>query len=422
MMTAKEHITCLVSHFPAIACPPSGQAAYYFDSAATACTLGPVIEAMSLFYQQAHGGVHRGIYREAERTTSQYELVRGQVAQFLNAASSSEIIFTSGATDSLNTVAYTWAMHNLVPGDGIIITQAEHHAHYVLWHQIAKKLGATVHVLPIDPHTWCVDLSGLDALLTTPIKVVAVTASSNVLGPIWGPGNVLLTALTQKARRVGATIVLDAAQMVAHAPVDVQKLDCDFLAFSVHKMGGANGLGVLYARAAMHRFMKPYRFGGGMVAAVSQDYVTWQKSPHCFEAGTPPVAQVIGLGALLAFYRTHVDFEALRQHEASLCALLINALKAIDGVHVLGNEALLVRQGHVVTWYVDDVHAHDLAARLSDYGCAVRAGDHCAQPLSAQWQGRATLRASFFMYNTYEQVMHLIDSIQKSVTEWRSRL
>jgi cysteine desulfurase/selenocysteine lyase len=423
MITKKHTLKNLSQYFPALVQTSSEeQRRYCFDSAATACTLEPAIAAMKHFYERAHGSVHRGVYATAEHTTQGYEHVRAQTAQFIGAQSSQEIIFTSGATDSLNTVAYVWARHVLEPGDGIIITQAEHHAHYVLWHQIAQECKAQVYVLPIDPRTFCVDVSGLDHLLTRSIKVIAVTMSSNVLGPIWGKDSVLLDLLIQKGRAAGAGIVLDAAQSVAHTQLNVATLDCDFLAFSVHKMGGPTGLGVLYAHRRMHSLMKPYRFGGGMVAAVASDLMTWQAPPHCFEAGTPPIAQVVGLGAVLDFYQKHVDFAALTEYEAALCAQFIAGLRTIPGVTIVGNSDLLSRQGHVVSWYVEGVHAHDIASTLSGYGCALRAGDHCAHPVSEVWNKRATVRASFFMYTTPSDVEYLIDSVRKSITAWRAVL
>jgi cysteine desulfurase/selenocysteine lyase len=422
MLKKHQSLINLARFFPALAAKNAGDHAYYFDNAATACTLAPAVEAIKNFYENAHGSVHRGVYHSAEQTTTEYEKVRSQTAAFINAHSSDEIIFTSGTTDSVNTVAYVWAQYALNPGDGIIITQAEHHAHYVLWHEIARRYGAFVYVLPIDPITFCVELSGVDHLLTKSIKVVAVTTCSNVLGPIWGAHSALLYTLIKKARSVGAAIVIDAAQTIAHAPIDVQELDCDFLAFSVHKMGGPTGLGVLYARKKRHSEMKPYRFGGGMVAAIADDYMVWQAAPHCFEAGTPPIAQVVGLGAVLDFYTNNVDFALLQQHEATLCAQLIAGLKNIPGVHLVGNADLLSRSGHVVTWYVDGVHAHDLATTLGTYRCCLRAGDHCAHPISALWNKKATIRASFFMYNSAAEVEYLIASIADSITRWRAIL
>lgn len=422
MLKKHQSLINLSHFFPALAAETAEDRAYYFDNAATACTLAPAVEAIKNFYERAHGSVHRGVYLGAEQTTSEYEKVRAQTAAFINAQSSDEIIFTSGTTDSVNTVAYVWAQYALVPGDGIIITQAEHHAHYVLWHEIARRYGAQVYVLPIDPVTFCVDISGLDHLLTKPIKLVAVTTCSNVLGPIWGSQSVLLHALIEKSRQAGAAILIDAAQTIAHASLDVQALDCDFLGFSVHKMGGPTGLGVLYARKSRHKEMRPYRFGGGMVAAVADDYMVWQAAPHCFEAGTPPIAQVIGFGAVLDFYTHHIDFTLLRRHEASLCAQLIAGLSQIEGVRIVGNTDLLSQEGHVVTWYVEGIHAHDLATTLGQYRCCLRAGDHCAHPISALWKRQATIRASFFMYNSAAEVQYLVAAITDSVARWRAIL
>lgn len=413
--------TRLRAQFSALAAD-SSRPVCYFDNAATAFMPQQVREAICSFYDRAHGNVHRAIYTSAEDTTSLYEQVRTQVQSFINANSSQEIIFTSGATDSLNAIAHTWAQHNMVAGDTVVITQAEHHAHYVLWQEMAKRFNFKVHVLPINPVTYTVDLEGLNEVLVGSVKLIAVSTSSNVLGPIWGDNNEVLHQLIAGARSVGACVALDAAQTVAHEPVDVQALDCDFLAFSVHKMGGPTGLGVLYARKQMHKDMHPYRFGGGMVAAVAQGCATWQEAPQQFEAGTPPLAQVVGLGALLDFYRQQVDFDALKKHETFLVSQLIAGLRTIEGVHIVGNQALLNEVGHVVTWYVDDIHAHDLAASLSDRGCAVRAGDHCAQPLAELWDNKATVRASMFMYNSLDEVVLLIEAVRASVARWREVL
>lgn len=409
------------AQFPALAGEQS-QPVCYLDNAATACTPRVVRDAICDFYDRAHGSVHRAIYASAEFTTTIHEATRVKVQHFLHAAHSEEIIFTSGATDSLNAVAHMWGYHNLEPGDGIVITQAEHHAHYVLWREVARRTGAILHVLPISTKNYCVDLSSLPELLSKNIKVIAVTVESNVLGPIWGAQRELLTELISAARRVDACVILDAAQVVAHESVDVQALDCDFLAFSAHKMGGPTGLGVLYARKALHEYMKPYRFGGGMVAAVSESYAEWQPAPQKFEAGTPPIAQVVGFGALLDFYREKVDFTSLAQHEALLCDQLITELARIPGVRIVGNTELLRSHGHLVTWYVEGIHAHDLAASLSEHGICVRAGDHCAQPITTLWNETATLRASVFMYNTAADIQHLVTTLKTVVEQWRGVL
>jgi cysteine desulfurase/selenocysteine lyase len=423
MKNTKQTFSTIRSSFPALASVDGADTHFYFDSAATACVPTPVLDAIDAFYKQAHGSVHRSVYNAAEQTTSEYEKTRTKVASFINAAHSEEIVFTSGTTDSLNMVAHAWAASALEPGDGIIITQAEHHAHYVLWHEFARRKGARVYVLPVDPKTFCIDTSGIDHLFAAcSIKAVAVTTSSNVLGPVWGKEQHLLHPLLKKARSVGATIILDAAQSAAHTPIDVQALDCDFLAFSAHKMGGPTGLGVLYARKALHQHLSPYRFGGGMVAAVVDGFSQWSAMPQRLEAGTPPFAQVIGMGALLDWYASTVDFDAVKAYEAHLCQTLITELASVPGLTIVGNHDLLAQEGHVVSFYVDDIHAHDIASDLSAAGCCVRAGDHCASPLTALWNGKPTVRVSFFMYNSVDEVVYLALAIKKSIEGWRKRL
>lgn len=408
--------TQLRQQFPSLTDKPGS---HYFDNAATACMPGSVREALYSFYGSIHGSVHRGVYESAEHTTSAYENVRQQTASFIGAASSDEIIFTSGATDSLNMAAHTWAYHHLKPGDAVVITAAEHHSNYVLWQEVARRTGAQLRVLPINPHTFTVDLEILPTIIDKRVKLVALTIDSNVLGPIWGANDGLLQQALHAANRIGACIVLDAAQRVAHAPLNIKDLNVDFAVFSAHKMGGPTGLGVLYANTRRHAEMQPHRLGGGMVQSVGNDTSRWLQPPHCFEAGTPPLAQVIAFGALLDFYDQHVDWAKLHRHEAQLCAQLIKSLRAMDGIEVVGNSDLLAAEGHLVSWYVKDMHAHDMAAALGQHGCFVRAGDHCAQPLSSLWDNRATVRASFLMYNTAEEVTHLVKSIYAVLLDWR---
>lgn len=371
------------------------------------------------FYGSISGNVHRGLYAGAEQVTTRYEGVRQQAASFIGAAQAREIIFTAGATDGINAIAHLWADRVLRPGDSIVVTQAEHHSQLVVWQEVAKRTGANLRMLPIDQTTWTVDLAQSRHLIDETVKLLAVTLDSNVLGPIWGVGDELLAELIEMVKPYGTCVALDAAQRVAHAPIDVRALDVDFLAFSAHKMGGPTGLGVLYAHERRHGQMQPYRFGGGMVHTVGFEQSTWLQPPHCFEAGTPPIAQVVAFGALLDFYAANVDWRQLRQHEAGLTVQLRNALEKIQGVHVLGNRAGQAAQGHLVSFYVEDMHAHDLAAALSAHGCAVRAGDHCAQPLSALWGKRATVRASFFMYTSSEDIEYFVQSLRIVLAEWR---
>ena len=306
----------LRAQFPALV-ESQSRPVCYFDNAATAFMPASVRQAICDFYDRAHGSVHRAIYTNAEHTTSEHERTRIKVQHFLNAASHKEIIFTGGATDSLNAVAHMWAMNNLKPGDRIITTQAEHHAHYVLWQEMAKRTGAKLYILPLDPHTFTVDLSDLDTILDGPVKLMAVSIDSNVLGPIWGESRQLLAQLIAGVRQKGGIVILDAAQLVAHEKVDVQSLDCDFLAFSAHKMGGQPDWGVLYARQALHESMTPYRFGGGMVAAVSQECSTGCTMRHsALKQALLRLHRLLAIGALLDFYRTEVDFTSLLSYEA----------------------------------------------------------------------------------------------------------
>ncbi|MGD1997434.1 MAG: aminotransferase class V-fold PLP-dependent enzyme [Candidatus Dependentiae bacterium] len=410
-MNTKE----LRQHFPSVSASPKCR---YLDNAATACMPACVRTAIHDFYGSLHGSVHRGVYESAEHTTSAYEHVRAQTADFVGATSADEIIFTSGATDSLNMVAHTWAYHNLTYGDAIVITAAEHHSNYVLWQEVARRTGAQLRTLPINPQTFTVDLSLLPTVLDDRVKLVALTVDSNVLGPIWGANDEILHDVLAFAQKNNVCTVLDVAQRVAHAPLQLGN-SVDFAAFSAHKMGGPTGLGVLYANKRRHEQMRPHRLGGGMVHSVSEESYVPQQPPHCFEAGTPPLAQVIGFGALLNFYTKHVDWAALKQHEAALSAQLTAGLKDMGGVTVVGNADLLAAEGHLVSWYVEDMHGHDLAAALSLHGCMVRAGDHCAQPLSRLWDNRATVRASFMMYNTAEEVAHLVKSMRAVLADWR---
>jgi len=406
-------------HFPAL----SGTGIpYYFDSAATACMPAVVRDALHEFYGTVHGNIHRSIHTVAEETTRQYESVREHVAHFIGAAASNEIVFTRGTTDGLNMVAAGWAQRHLVAGDEIVCTIAEHHAHAVLWQQVAQQTGARLKRLPIDAETYTVDITSLEQTITEKTKLVALVYDSNVLGPIWGGRYERLRCVIDQARAVGAVVVLDAAQAVAHIPLYVRDLDCDFLAFSAHKLGGPTGLGVLYIHQRRHEEMNPVQFGGGMIRRITPTMLEWQEMPHRLEAGTPPIAQVIGLGALLDFYETYVDWNILALHEAALCRQLYDALDDIPGVTVVGNRELMLSHGHMVSFFIKEIHAHDFAQYLGTQQCLVRAGDHCAQPLSAVWNGQATLRVSFFMYNSPFDVEYLITRIKKGVANWKDLL
>ena len=405
----------LRNHLPSISAPG---APTYLDSAATAHMPREVSDAITQFYMHPHGSVHRGVYAAAERATSEYEAVREQVAAFIGAGEAREIIFTAGATDSLNAIAHAWALHTITAEHNIVITQADHHASVVLWREVAKRTGAQLRVLPVNPKTYTIDCSQLDTIIDKQTALVCVPLVSNVLGPIWGKHEHLLAQVTLVARAAGAAVALDCAQAVAHQPLDLAQRDCDFAVFSAHKMGGPTGLGVLYVNKRRHEQLRPYRYGGGMVRSTTGE-TSFLGMPQLLEAGTPPLAQVAGLGALLSFYTDHIDWQIVRIHESMLCFDLIGGLKQIKGVHIIGNPEYLEKEGHCVSFMVEDMHAHDVAHALGMAGVCVRAGDHCAQPLNEVWDGGATVRASFMYYNNHADVAALLQALRKALAAWR---
>ena len=383
----------------------------YFDNAATSQKPMQVINAEFDFYTNQNASVHRGLYEVAESATSAYEQVRAKVAAFINARYPEEIIFNSGATEGINSFAAMWQRH-LSPGDEIIITQAEHHANLLPWQRLAQQTGAVLKFFPLDAATHCIVQDAID-LISPKTKLVAVAHCSNVLGSIWQEGQ--LEAIIQKAHQGGAKVLLDAAASVAHKKIDVQKLSIDAMVFSGHKMLGPTGIGVLYLRKEVHDVCEPYQLGGSMVYSVSYEAAQWAKAPQKFEAGTPPIAQVMGLGAAVDFYKQFIDFEALKKHEAELCKVLLEGLTKICGVRLLGNKTLIEQQGHLVTFVVDGIHAHDLAAYLSSRNFMVRAGHHCAQPLAQLLGAQSSLRVSFLMYNTSDEVLQFLDALRDGI-------
>jgi len=384
--------------FPILQEKINGYPLIYFDSAATSQRPRQVIEKISEFYSRYNSNIHRSVHAFSEQATTMFEDARKKVAQFIGAADPSEIIFTRGTTESLNFVAATWGQKYIGSGDEILLTQMEHHANLIPWQQVAKKNGATLKFIPIT-HDGLLDLSNIDQLITQKTKLVAVTHASNVLGT-----HVDVALLAQKTHAVGAKIVVDAAQTSPHQKLDVQKLDCDFLAFSGHKMLAPTGVGVLYIKKALHDEVPPYHFGGGMVFEVDYDKASWQFAPYKFESGTPAIAQVIGLGAAIDYYNEHIDFEKAQKHEAQLTAQTIDGLSTMENVKMLGPIQELKTSGHLVTFVVDGMHSHDVAAYLSNFGLCTRAGHHCAQPLAKKLGVISSVRASFMFYNTPQEV------------------
>ncbi len=372
----------------------------YFDNAATTQKPQRVIDAMTRYYERDNAPVHRGIYALAERATELYEEARASVAQFIG-AHPDEIIFTKGTTEAINLIAASYAVQHLKPGDEIIITELEHHANCVPWIRLEKTHQIILKYIPMhDDGT--LNYEVYRALLTDKTKLVAVTHTSNVLGT-----HVDLPFIIEHAHARGARVLVDAAQAVGHTRLNVHDLKVDFLAFSAHKMFGPTGIGALYIPRSLQGEIAPYQVGGGMVYEVGLHDVSWAKPPLRFEAGTPPIAQAIGFGEAVRFMQ-ELPLEQLRTHEAALCAQLIDVLEKIPHIRVLGSPDELRKTGHMVSFVHDQMHPHDIAALLDSQGICVRAGDHCAQPLHKRLGLSGSVRVSFALYNTHDEVDRLI--------------
>lgn len=376
----------------------------YFDNAATSQKPQVVIDAVNRFYETQNSTIHRAVYAFGEQATTLYEQARVSVADFIN-AHAHEVVFTKGATQSINAVATGWALAHLKSGDEILLTQMEHHANLLPWQQVALRTGAVLKFIPVLPDG-TLDMSSLDYLISKKTKLVSCIHVSNALGT----HNDIQLIIT-RAHAHGAKVLIDAAQSIAHQEIDVKKMGCDFLVFSGHKMLGPTGIGVLYIKKDLHEQMQPYEFGGGMVYEVDFTRASWAKAPHKYEAGTPPIAQAVGLSAAVEYIKKHIDFKKLAQHEAQLCAKLIAGLQKNPKIRILGPIEQLKQQGHLVSFVVEGMHAHDVAAYLSDYGICVRAGNHCAQPLANILQTGASVRASFYAYNTIPEVEKFLELI-----------
>ena len=386
-----------------------GKRLVYLDSGATSQKPNVVIDAESDFYRLHNAAVHRGAHQLAEEATDAYEGARQIVANFLN-AHSEEVVFTKGATESLNLVAY--AMGNAEPGnrfhlkagDSIVVTEMEHHANLIPWQQLAARTGATLKWFSVTDD-YRLDLSNVDSLIDAKTKVVALTHQSNVLGTI-NP----LEAITRRAHEVGAVVVLDACQSVPHMAVDVKALDIDFLAFSGHKAVGPTGVGIFWGRAELLAELPPFLTGGSMIENVTLETATWAQAPKKFEAGVPNMAQAVGLGAALT-YLTKIGMENIHRHEVALTAYLLEGLAAIDDIRIIGPATTELRGGSI-SFTLGDIHPHDLGQYLDSQGIAVRTGHHCAWPLTRKLGVPATTRASVYLYNTTEDLDVLIAGVQ----------
>ncbi|GAB6935243.1 MAG: cysteine desulfurase [Bacillota bacterium] len=387
--------------FPILHQEVNGHPLVYLDSAATSQKPLPVIEAVERYYREYNSNVHRGVHTLGTKATEAYEGAREKVARFLNAPDSAQIIFTRGTTSALNLVAWSYARRVLREGDEIVITPMEHHSNLIPWQQAAKATGATLKYVPLRPDG-TIAVEDFAQTVTERTKIVAVTHVSNVLGTI----NPIKT-FAAIAHEKGAVIVVDGAQSAPHMKVDVQDLDVDFYAFSGHKMCAPTGIGVLYGKRHLLEQMEPVEFGGEMIDTVELYDSTWKEIPWKFEGGTPIIAGAIGLAAAIDFLES-VGLDAIRAHEEQLARYALERLRAIDGVTVYGPE----ERAGLVTFNVEGIHPHDVATVLDSRGIAVRAGHHCAQPLM-RWLGvTATARASFYLYNTEEEIDKLADALQ----------
>ncbi len=377
----------------------------FLDSAASSQKPIQVIEAVDNYYRTTHANVHRGIYQLSEAATKAYEGARKKVRHFINAASWREIIFTRNATESINLVAQTWGRRNLGPDDVVLISEMEHHSNIVPWQMLAQEKGFALHAVPVlDDGT--LDMAAYERLLREePVKLVAITHMSNVLGTITP-----LADIIDQAHAAGALVIADGAQSVPHLPVDVQALNVDFLAFSGHKMLGPTGIGVLYGKRALLEAMPPFLGGGDMIRRVRLSGSEWNELPWKFEAGTPSIAQGVGMGVAVD-YLSAIGMDKIQAYEHQITAYALERLAEVPSLTVIGPDAS--QKGGVVSFAMDGLHPHDVAQLLDAEGLAVRAGHHCAMPLHERFGLPATSRASFYLYNTFEEVDALIEALYK---------
>lgn len=389
------------AEFPIFSRRIKGKRLVYLDSAATSQKPRTVIDAMSNYYEKSNANVHRGVYTLAEEATEAYEAAHRKVADFIG-ASADEIVFTRNATEAINLVAYAWGLANLKAGDEILVTRMEHHSNLVPWQFVAKRVGAKLKFIEIDANGDLVT-ANLEKIITAKTKLVAFTHVSNVLGTI---NDVEL--IVRVAHKKGALVLVDAAQSVPHMPVNVG--DVDFLVFSGHKMCGPTGVGVLYAKRSLLERMQPFLYGGDMISKVTYENAEWNALPWKFEAGTPNIGGAVGLAAAIDYLR-EIGIDKIREHEEELVAYALERLRRVKGVTIYGNPK---NRAGVISFNLEGVHPHDLASVLDDDAVCIRAGHHCAQPLLAKMGVGACARASFYIYNTKEDVDALVTSLEKA--------
>ena len=394
--------------FPILRRRVYGKPLVYLDNAATSQKPLSVIQALTDYYQEYNANIHRAVHALGQEATERYEEARRKVADFIGAPAPESLLLVRGTTEAINLVSYTWARSNIGPGDEILSTPMEHHSNLVPWQRVAQEQGATLKFIPMTSDG-TLDLSDLNGLLSERTKLVAIVHMSNVLGTV-NP----VEEIIQAAHAKGALVLLDGAQSVPHLPVDVQKLDCDFLAFSSHKMLGPTGVGGLYVRPEILETMEPFQRGGEMVREVWPDRATWNDLPYRFEAGTPNIADTIAWGAAVD-YLQQLGMDQVRQHEIQITRYALERLGELsEDLQVYGPRDPELRGG-VISFSSPAVHAHDLGTVLDRDGIAIRAGHHCAMPLMRHLGVPATARASFYVYNTEEEVDLLVEALGKAI-------
>jgi cysteine desulfurase/selenocysteine lyase len=402
--TTAFDVTALRADFPALHQEVHGRPLVYLDNAATTQKPAVVLDAIRHYYEHDNANIHRGVHALSERATVAHEAARETIRTFLNARSEREIVFTRNATEAINLVARAWTEANLRPGDEVLITAMEHHSNIVPWQLACARTGATLRVAPIDDDGDVV-MEEFERLLTARTKMAAIAHVSNALGTV-NP----VARMTALAHAAGARVLVDGSQAVHHMRVDVQALDADFYVFTGHKIYGPTGIGVLYGKEAILDAMPPFLGGGDMIRTVSFDGSTWNDLPYKFEAGTPHIAGAIALGRAID-YVVGVGFEAIEAHEAALVARATAALRAVDGVRLVGTAR---EKRSIVSFTIDGIHPHDVGTIVDREGVAIRTGHHCAQPVMDRYGIPATARASFAVYNTIEEVDTLAAAVRRA--------
>ena len=390
--------------FPALAMQIYGKPLVYLDNAASAQKPNAVLDRMTEAYKSEYANVHRGLHYLANAATEAYEGARGKVAQFINARRNEEIIFTRNVTEAINLVASSWGGENIKEGDEIVLSIMEHHSNIVPWHFLRERQGAVIKWAPVDDEGNFL-IEEFEKLLTARTKIVAITQMSNALGTL-----VPIKEVVRLAHARGIPVLVDGAQGAVHLPVDVQDLDCDFYAFTGHKVYGPTGIGALYAKHEHLVAMRPFNGGGEMIREVAKDWVTYGDPPHKFEAGTPPIVEAIGLGAAIDYVNS-IGKERIAAHEHDLLNYAQDRLREINSLRLIGTAR---NKGPVISFEMKGAHAHDVATVIDRQGIAVRAGTHCVMPLLERFNVTATCRASFGMYNTREEVDHLAQALIKA--------